>query len=135
MPCSKKTDRELPIVPPIDFCPVSNGEFSPRPPDPRMRRAERLWYELVEEKHRRLGMTRRQFAESACGMATALYVINLVGCGSSGKAAGGGGAGAGGGAGQGASSGAGTEAGSGQGSGDGWERRKECGRWWRWLGR
>jgi predicted TIM-barrel fold metal-dependent hydrolase len=127
MPCSKKTDRELPIVPPIDFCPVSNGEFSPRPPDPRMRRAERLWYELVEEKHRRLGMTRRQFAESACGMATALYVINLVGCGSSGKAAGGGGAGAGGGAGQGASSGAGTEAGAGREAGTGGSAGRSAG--------
>jgi predicted TIM-barrel fold metal-dependent hydrolase len=83
---TRKTERELPIAPPVDFHPVSNGEFSPLPPAGRGLRAERLWRELVEDKHRRLGMTRRQFAESACGMAAALHALNLAGCGSSSRA-------------------------------------------------
>jgi uncharacterized protein len=42
-----------------------------------------MFQRLVEEKHRRLGITRRQFAESACGMAAALFVIDKIyGCGS-----------------------------------------------------
>jgi predicted TIM-barrel fold metal-dependent hydrolase len=78
----RKTEPELPIRAPIDFDPPSNGEFCPRPTSPRARRAERLFRELVEEKHRRLGMTRREFAGSACGMAAALHVLNVVGCSS-----------------------------------------------------
>ena len=58
----------------------------PLPPSPRARRAHELWQRIVEEKHRRLGMTRREFAESACGMAAALYVLNVVSCGSSDEA-------------------------------------------------
>jgi predicted TIM-barrel fold metal-dependent hydrolase len=82
---SKKTEPDRAIVSPIDFHPVSNGEFHPRPPSERARRAEALWREIVEEKHRRLGMSRREFAASACGMAAALHVVNLTGCGSSQK--------------------------------------------------
>ena len=78
---SRKSDGERPIVPPIDFHPPSNGEFCPTPPTERSRRMHELYNRIVEEKHRRLGMTRRQFAESACGMAAALYVVNV--CGSS----------------------------------------------------
>ncbi len=79
MPPRKREDE--PIRPPIAFAPCSNGEFSPRAAEPRDRRAHALFLQLVEEKHRRLGMTRREFAESACGVAAALSVMNLVyGC-------------------------------------------------------
>lgn len=47
----------------------------------------RRWLLMVEEKHRRLGMTRREFANSACGYAAALLAINQAGC-SSGKSSG-----------------------------------------------
>jgi uncharacterized protein len=83
MPSSKKTDVERSIVPPIDFHPASNGEFSPRRVTERAKRAESLWRQIVDEKHRRLGMTRREFAGSACGLAAALHVVNLTACGSS----------------------------------------------------
>ncbi len=46
----------------------------------RARRAEALWRRLVEDKHRRLGLSRRQFVESACGVAAALWAINQAGC-------------------------------------------------------
>ena len=41
---TRKSDRDWPIVPPIDFHPPSNGEFCPTPPDGRARRAHELWY-------------------------------------------------------------------------------------------
>ncbi len=40
---------------------------------------------MVEEKHRRLGMTRREFVNSSCGMAAALLAINQAACSSSAK--------------------------------------------------
>jgi hypothetical protein len=80
MPKRTAPDREDVIVSPIDFHHVSNGEWIPQPPTERQRRAEALWRRIVEEKHRRLGMTRREFAESASGMAAALWVLNQTGC-------------------------------------------------------
>jgi len=40
---------------------------------------------MVEDNHRRLGMTRREFTLSSCGMAAALLAINQAACSSSGK--------------------------------------------------
>lgn len=78
----RKTQHELPVQSPIPFNPGSNGEFCPRPESARDRRALRMFRELAEERHRRAGMSRRQFAESACGLSAALFVINQVyGCG------------------------------------------------------
>ncbi|HKU41200.1 MAG TPA: hypothetical protein VJR89_23720, partial [Polyangiales bacterium] len=66
---------------PIAFVPCSNGEYSPRQPERRDLRAHELFLQLVDTKRRRLGVTRRAFAESACGAAAALWVINQVyGC-------------------------------------------------------
>jgi predicted TIM-barrel fold metal-dependent hydrolase len=63
---------------------MSNGEFEPPPATERDLRAEALYWRLVDEKARRTGMTRRQFAESSLGMVTALVVLNDVyGCGDS----------------------------------------------------
>jgi predicted TIM-barrel fold metal-dependent hydrolase len=77
----RKEQHESPVESPIAFNPGSNGEFCPRPDGPRERRALRMFRELVEEKHKRAGMTRREFADSACGMAAALFVINnIYGC-------------------------------------------------------
>ena len=107
---SRKSDRDLPLVSPIDFDPPSNGEFCPTPGSERSRRMYELWRTIVEEKHRRLGMTRRHFAESACGVAAALYVLNA--CGSSEEAARGQGGGSGG-----SGGGSGGSGGSGGGRG------------------
>lgn len=78
---AKKSDADQPLRSPIDFHPPSNGEFSPRPPDPQAMRAQQLWRAIVERQHRRLGMSRRQFAEGACGMAAALLALNQAACG------------------------------------------------------
>jgi uncharacterized protein len=115
----RKSDPELPVLPPLDFDPPSNGEFCPLPPTRLARRRWEMWREIVEEKHRRLGMSRRAFAESACGTAVWLYTLGqLAGCGSGGQAASGMGSTAGvGGSGTGAG-GAGGGAGGRHGGGD-----------------
>src|SRR6266545_1033255 len=87
----KKSEREHDDVPrwPLSFHPSSNGEFEPRPETDRDRRAAAMYHELIDEKSRRMGITRRQFAESASGMVAALFVLNEVyGCSSSGVAGG-----------------------------------------------
>ena len=66
---------------PISFHPSSNGEFAPRPVTERDRRASALYRDIVVEKSRRLGMSRREFTESASGMVAALFVLNKIyGC-------------------------------------------------------
>src|SRR5688572_12512908 len=69
---------------PIPFTHGSNGEFVPGGPTERGRRSEELFRRLVDERSRRLGISRREFVESAAGAATALWVINqAAGCGGS----------------------------------------------------
>jgi hypothetical protein len=50
----RKSAREPDVVSPFPFFPVSNGEFSPRPPLLAATQAEALWGRTLEEKHRRL---------------------------------------------------------------------------------
>ncbi len=83
----RKSEPELPILPSLDFHPPSNGEFCPTPPPALARRRWDLWRRIVEEKHRRLGITRREFASSACGTAATMFVMNQLGCDTSGTAA------------------------------------------------
>lgn len=71
----RKSSPEAPLLPLVGFHPPSNGEFSPLPPPPRAERALSLWQDIVEAKHHRLGMTRRDFATSASGTAAALWAI------------------------------------------------------------
>jgi predicted TIM-barrel fold metal-dependent hydrolase len=123
-----KSQPEPPIESPIAFHPCSNGEYCPAPEAARDRKANELFQRLVDEKSRRLGVTRRQFAESASGMAAALLVINQVyGCsndsgGSSGSGpspSGGSGSGAAGGSSGMASGSGGSSTGSGSSGQDG----------------
>ena len=87
----KKSDRETPIESPIAFHPCSNGEFVPAPKSARDARAERRFLELVDEKAKRTGMTRRDFARSSGGVVAALVVLNEVyGCGGDDSPSGGG---------------------------------------------
>src|SRR5688500_9694369 len=85
MGTNRKSRREPELVPPLDFHPPSNGEFCPQPPTPRAVEAEKRFWRMVEDNHRRLGMTRREFARSSCGMAAALLAINQAACSSTGK--------------------------------------------------
>jgi predicted TIM-barrel fold metal-dependent hydrolase len=81
----KKTTPEAPLCSPIPFRTGSNGELVPAPVTARDVRAEAEFKRIVETNSRRLGVSRREFIDSACGTATALLVINSVyGCGDGG---------------------------------------------------
>lgn len=83
----KKSEREESFESPISFHPSSNGEFEPLPVTERNRFAAGLFGRLVADKAKRMGMTRREFAESASGMVAALVVMNqTAACGGSGGA-------------------------------------------------
>lgn len=93
----KKSDVDNPAAglpeSPVSFHPSSNGEFEPRRVTERDRRAAALYRRIAEDKSRRLGMTRREFSESASGMVAALCVLNQVyGCSSEPRLDAGGGA-------------------------------------------
>jgi predicted TIM-barrel fold metal-dependent hydrolase len=78
---TRKSDHDDELESPIAFVPCSNGEHAPAPTAERDRRAHRRFLELVEQQHKRLGISRRAFIDSACGTAAALLVINeLYGC-------------------------------------------------------
>jgi hypothetical protein len=63
---------------PIPTQVISNGEFNPLPQTPQQRRVEARISELAEVNGRRLGMDRRGFLRSACGLATAFVAMNEV---------------------------------------------------------
>jgi predicted TIM-barrel fold metal-dependent hydrolase len=76
----KKNDPEAPLRLPIACGPVSNGEGW-WPDSPRKKLIRQLVIEKADEVSRREGIDRREFMASACGMATSLYMINMVnGC-------------------------------------------------------
>ncbi len=80
----RKSRPEAEPESPIPFTHGSNGEFVPRGAGERARRSEELFRRTVDERVRRLGISRREFVESAAGAATALWVINqTAGCGGS----------------------------------------------------
>jgi hypothetical protein len=82
----KKTDIEAPLRLPIACGPVSNGEGW-WPDSPRKKLIRKLVLEKATEISRAEGVDRREFMASACGMATTLYMINMVNGCSSGKVA------------------------------------------------
>ena len=57
---------------------ISNGEFNPLPQTPRQRQVEARIAELADANGRRLGMDRRGFLRTACGLATAFVAMNEV---------------------------------------------------------
>jgi len=77
----RKSQPELPLESPISFHCGSNGEFVPRDPGAREQRAETMFRALVDERTRKLGISRRAFLDSMAGTATALFVIQQLGCG------------------------------------------------------
>lgn len=66
--------RNLPIPTQV----VSNEEFYPLPQTPEQRAVEHHLVELAGRNARSLGMDRRQFLRTACGMATAFVALNKV---------------------------------------------------------
>jgi predicted TIM-barrel fold metal-dependent hydrolase len=63
---------------PFPLSDVSNGEWCPRPANPRQRAAAALLREEADRRAARLGMSRRQFLRTAAGTATAYMVLNTV---------------------------------------------------------
>src|SRR5688572_21916542 len=110
---AKKSDAELPIESVVAFAPRSNGEYMPVPPTERALRAEQRWREIVERRSKQLGMSRRAFARSACGIAASLLALNEVACGGDGGGGSGGGTGGSSGGGSGGTGSGSTSGGSG----------------------
>jgi uncharacterized protein len=80
----KKSRSELEPELPFSFQPCSNGEFAPPVRTDVERQAEQTYRRLIDAQARRLGITRRAFTESACGMVAGLWVMNqAAGCGHS----------------------------------------------------
>ena len=57
---------------------VSNGEFNPLPQTPRQRKFEERLKELSTVNAHKLGMDRRRFLRTSCGMAVAFIALNDV---------------------------------------------------------
>src|SRR4051812_45456819 len=60
---------------PIELGPVSNGEHVPFPTTEVAREAARRLRRLTDANAPRLGMGRREFLQSSCGAAAALFVL------------------------------------------------------------
>jgi hypothetical protein len=61
---------------PIKLDATSNGEFVPVALSPTNQAANRCAHEAATENARRLGLSRREFLVSACGVATTLIAFN-----------------------------------------------------------
>lgn len=57
---------------------ISNGEFNPLPQTADQRKVESRIKELADKNGRRLGLDRRGFLRSACGMAAAFVAMNDI---------------------------------------------------------
>ena len=57
---------------------VSNGEYLPPPQSETQKRVERRIVELAELNGKRLGLSRRQFMQTSCGMAAAFLAMNEI---------------------------------------------------------
>jgi predicted TIM-barrel fold metal-dependent hydrolase len=67
-------DRYLPIPTQV----ISNEEYTPIPQTPEQRRLEREILASADRQARRLGMDRRKFLKTSCGMALAFAAMNTV---------------------------------------------------------
>ena len=57
---------------------VSNGEYFPPSQSETQKRVERRILELADDNGKRLGLSRRQFMQTGCGMAAAFLAMNEV---------------------------------------------------------
>ncbi len=73
---SKHDDDQF--LPPFPLSDVSNGEWSPRPPNKKQRAVAALLAEESGRRAQRLGLSRREFLKTAAGTATAFMCMNLV---------------------------------------------------------
>jgi uncharacterized protein len=57
---------------------VSNGEYLPPPQSDKQKTVERRIFEMADENGTQLGLSRRQFMQTGCGMAAAFLAMNEV---------------------------------------------------------
>jgi len=79
----RRVERQRPDRPPdlpLPPGPVSNGEFLPAPPSQHDRDRHRAMLRAADDAAGRLGIDRRQFLQTAGGVAAALTVFNLAAC-------------------------------------------------------
>ena len=57
---------------------VSNGEYLPPKQSPKQKQVEDRIKELADENAKYLGLSRRQFLQTSCGMATAFLAMKEV---------------------------------------------------------
>jgi uncharacterized protein len=57
---------------------ISNGEFNPLPQTAQQRQVEARIKELADQYGAKLGMDRRRFLRTSCGMAAAFVALNHV---------------------------------------------------------
>ena len=70
-------ETELPHLP-IPTQVVSNGEHVPQRQSRDQQRVERILLEAASRGSNRLGLTRREFLRTSCGMAAAFLAMNSV---------------------------------------------------------
>ena len=74
--CARADVAEPPS--PVPTRMISNGEYMPAPQTDDQKRVESRLAELTETASRKLGVGRREFLNSSCGMAAALLAMNEV---------------------------------------------------------
>ena len=71
---AEKNNLDLPIPTQI----VSNGEYLPPKQSNLQKKVEKRMVELADENAKYLGLSRRQFLQTSCGMATAFLAMNEI---------------------------------------------------------
>jgi predicted TIM-barrel fold metal-dependent hydrolase len=77
----KKSIPEPPERLPVKLDSTSNGEYWPTTPSPALRAVQRSAIEQAFINARRVGLSRREYLASSCGVATVLLALNQLGCG------------------------------------------------------
>src|SRR5258708_4443397 len=70
--------EEASAATPIPTQIVSNGEYLPPPQSATQKRVEERINELADFNGRRVGLSRRQFMRTSCGMAAAFLAMNEI---------------------------------------------------------
>ena len=71
---AEKNNLDLPVPSQI----VSNGEYLPPKQSNLQKKVEKRMLELADENSKHLGLSRRQFLQTSCGMATAFIAMNEI---------------------------------------------------------
>src|SRR5256886_17516968 len=70
--------EEIHAATPVPTQIVSNGEYLPPPQSETQKHVERRMLELADVSSKRLGLSRRQFMQTSCGMAAAFLAMNEI---------------------------------------------------------